>query len=73
MKIEDEEDLQILTNMIDKYSLQSVVSAMATFCSERSVHLATDCQDVASAMGWMSQARQLNNLVGKWANAHFPN
>lgn len=59
-------DLQLLEAMIDTYSLQSVLSALSYICSERSVRVATEHQDTASAKGWMSQAKQLDNLVAKW-------
>lgn len=61
------EDIQLLERMVDKYSMQSVVSALSYICSEKSTHIAEHWQDTASAMGWMAQARHLDQLAAKWA------
>jgi predicted GTPase len=61
------EDLELLERFIDKYSVQSVVSALSFICSEKSVHIATNWQDVESAKGWMVQSQHLDQLAARWA------
>jgi methionine synthase I (cobalamin-dependent) len=60
------EDLELLERMVDAYSMQSVVEALSRICSDKSEHIAVNWQDTASAMGWMAQARHLDQLVAKW-------
>lgn len=56
----DKNDQQVLEALIDRYDTIAVISALSFICSEKSVHIAENWQDVAQAKQWMHRSTILD-------------
>jgi hypothetical protein len=58
----DKEYVTELEKLVDKFDLESVISALSYICSEKSTHIAETWQDVSLAKEWMRCSIILDSL-----------
>ena len=58
----NKEDMNTLESLIDKYSLDDVLSAIREICLDKADHLRTNWQDEQSAKYWESIEKQINKV-----------
>jgi hypothetical protein len=61
--------LENFEKLVDHYSLENIVRALSHICSEKSIHIAENWQDVRTAKVWMEHSKALDNVLKKIENA----
>lgn len=52
-----------LEKVVDHYGLENIVRALAFICSEKSVHIAENWQNIKLAKNWMKCSTVLDGVV----------
>jgi hypothetical protein len=59
----DKEYVTQLELLVDKFDLESVISALSYICSEKSVHISENWQDVKLAKQWMRRSIVIDSIT----------
>lgn len=61
----EKEMVEQLEDMVDQFSLQDVLSALAAVCYAKQEHIASAWQDAGLAKVWERAAKQIDGLAGR--------
>lgn len=61
-----------LEDILDRTSLQDILSALSAICADKAEHVSSNWQDEALAKAWQRAAEYLNNASGARAVQNLP-
>ena len=59
----DNADLMIIVNMLEKYGVEEMTSALSYACSEKAIHIAESEGSPIDAKDWMWRSIQIDDLT----------